>query len=46
VIERGIDNLNVDKDGFSPEFNREILKEPFKRRWSSVISSQSDGGWY
>jgi hypothetical protein len=46
VIERLIDNLNVDKDGFSPEFNGDILKYPFKRRWSSVISSQSDGEWY
>jgi hypothetical protein len=31
VIEQAIDNLNVDKDGFSLEFNRDILKDPFKR---------------
>jgi hypothetical protein len=46
VIEQGIDNLNVNKNGFSPEFNGDILKEPFRRGWSSIISSQSDGGWY
>jgi hypothetical protein len=46
VIEWGIDNLNVDKDHFSPEFNGDILKDPFRRGWSSIISSQSDGGWY
>jgi hypothetical protein len=39
VIEWGIDNLNVNKNGFSPEFNRDILEEPFGRRWSSIISS-------
>jgi hypothetical protein len=46
VIEKSVNNLNVNKNGFSPEFNRDILKEPFKRGWSSIISSQSDGGWY
>jgi hypothetical protein len=28
VIEQGVNNLNLDKDGFSPEFNGAILKEP------------------
>jgi hypothetical protein len=46
VIKWGIDNSNVDKDGFPPEFNGDILKDPFRRGWSSIISSQSDGGWY
>jgi hypothetical protein len=46
VIEWGIDNLNVNKDSLAPEFNGDILKEPFRRGWSSIISSQSDGGWY
>jgi hypothetical protein len=46
VIEQGINNLNVNKDGFSPKFNEDILKEPFRRGWSSIISSQSDGIWY
>ena len=45
-IERGVNNLNFDKDCFSPEFNEEILKDPFRRGWLSIISSQSDGGWY
>jgi hypothetical protein len=46
VIEWGIDNFNVNKDSLSPEFNGDILKEPFRRGWSSIISSQSDGRWY
>jgi hypothetical protein len=46
VIERGVNNLNVNKNGFSPEFNGDILKEPFRRGWSSIISYQSDGGCY
>jgi hypothetical protein len=46
VIKWGIDNLNVNKNGFSPEFNGDILKDPFRRGWSSIIISQSDGGWY
>jgi hypothetical protein len=46
VIEQRVDNLNVDKDGFAPEFNGEILKDPFIRRRSYIISSHSDGGWY
>jgi hypothetical protein len=44
VIERGVDNFNVDKDGFSPKFDGDILKESFRRGWSSIIRSQSDGG--
>jgi hypothetical protein len=43
VIEQSVNNLNVNKNGFSPEFNEDILKEPFRRGWSSIISSQSDG---
>jgi hypothetical protein len=31
VVERGINNLNVKKNGFSPEFNRDILEEPHGR---------------
>jgi hypothetical protein len=46
VIEQSVDNLNVNNNGFFPEFNGDILKEPFRRGWSSIISSQSDGGWY
>jgi hypothetical protein len=46
VIERGVDNLNVNKNGFSSKFNGDILKDPFRRGWSSIIISQSDGGWY
>jgi hypothetical protein len=39
VIEWGIDNLNVDEDGFSPEFDGDILKEPFRGGWSTIIGS-------
>jgi hypothetical protein len=39
VIELGIDNLNINENGFAPEFYRDILEEPFRRRWSSIISS-------
>jgi hypothetical protein len=46
VIEWGVDNVNVNKDGFAPEFDEDILREPFRRGWSSIIGSQSDGGWY
>jgi hypothetical protein len=31
VVEWGIDNLNVNKDGFSPEFDGDILEEPLGR---------------
>jgi hypothetical protein len=41
VIEWGID-----KDGFPPDFSTNILKEPFRRGWSSIVSSQSDGEGY
>jgi hypothetical protein len=30
VIKWGIDNFNVDEDGFSPKFYRDILEEPFR----------------
>jgi hypothetical protein len=46
AIKRGIDNFNVNKDGFSPKFNKDILKESFRRGWSFIIRSQGDGGWY
>jgi hypothetical protein len=39
VIEGGINNLNVNENGFTLEFKGDILEEPFGRRWSSVISS-------
>jgi hypothetical protein len=38
IVEWGINELNVNKDGFSPEFDGEILEEPFGRRGSFVIS--------
>jgi hypothetical protein len=31
IIERGVDNLYVDENGFSPEFYGDILEEPFQR---------------
>jgi hypothetical protein len=31
VVEWGIDNLNVNKNGFSPEFDGDILEEPLER---------------
>jgi hypothetical protein len=46
VIEWGVNNLNVDKDGFSPKFNGDILKDLFRGGWLTIIISQSDGGWY
>jgi hypothetical protein len=30
VIKWGIDNFNVNQDGFSPKFYRDILEEPFR----------------
>jgi len=39
VIKWGINNLNVNKNGFFPEFNGDIFEEPFRGRWSSIISS-------
>jgi hypothetical protein len=41
-----IDNFNVNEDSLALEFNREILKDPFRRGWSSIIISHSNGGWY
>jgi hypothetical protein len=38
VVEWGIDNLNVNKDSFSPEFDGDILEEPLGRRGSFVVS--------
>jgi hypothetical protein len=46
VIKWGIDNLNVDEDGFSPKFDENILEEPFRGGWSTIIGSQDDGEWY
>jgi hypothetical protein len=31
IFEWGIDNLDVYKDGFSPEFDRDVLEEPLER---------------
>jgi hypothetical protein len=39
IIERGIDNFDIDENSLSPEFDREILEEPFRRQWSSIIST-------
>jgi hypothetical protein len=30
VVEWGIDNLNVNQNGFSPELDEDILEESFK----------------
>jgi hypothetical protein len=30
VVERGIDNLNVNQNGFSPELDGDILEESFE----------------
>jgi hypothetical protein len=46
VGEWGIDNLNVNKDSFSPEFDGDILEEPLERQGSSIVSPQSNSGWY
>ena len=39
IIERGVDNFDVDENSISPEFNKDILEESFRRGWSSIISS-------
>jgi hypothetical protein len=31
IIERGIDNFDVDENSFSPEFYGDILEETFRR---------------
>jgi hypothetical protein len=46
VIKRSIDNFNVNEDSFSSEFNGEILEESLERGGSSIVSPQSNGGWY
>jgi hypothetical protein len=46
LIEHSIDNFNFNEDSLSPKLNGDILKDPFRGGWSSIIISQSDGGWY
>jgi hypothetical protein len=46
VIERDVDNLNVDEDGFASEFDGDILEEPFRGGWETIIGSQGNGRWY
>jgi hypothetical protein len=46
VNDRSIDNFNVNEDSFAPKFNEDILEESLERGWSSVVSPQSNGGWY
>ena len=46
VIKMGIDNFNVNEDGFSPKFYGDILTKPSGRGWSIVISSKRDGRGY
>ena len=31
VIERSVDNFDVNENSFTPEFNGDILEEPFRR---------------
>jgi hypothetical protein len=31
VIERSVDNFDVNENSFSPEFHGDILEEPFRR---------------
>jgi hypothetical protein len=46
VIKWGIDNFNVNQDGFAPKFYRDILEYPFMGRWETIVISQGDGRWY
>jgi hypothetical protein len=46
IVEWGIDNLNVNKDSFSPEFNGDILEEPLGRQGSSIVIPYSNSRWY
>jgi hypothetical protein len=46
VIKQGVDNFNVDEDGFSPKFDGDILEDPFRGGCSVNIGSQGDGRWY
>jgi hypothetical protein len=46
IFEWSIYNINVNKDGFAPEFNGDILEEPLRRRGSSVVIPQSNGRGY
>jgi hypothetical protein len=39
IIERGVDNFDIDENSLSPEFDGDILEEPFSRGRSSVIIS-------
>ena len=46
VIKLGIDNFNVNEDGFAPKFYGDILTKPCGRCWSTVVSSKGDGRGY
>jgi len=46
VIKWGVDNFNVNQDGFSPNLYREILEDPFRGRWTTIVRSQNDGIWF
>jgi hypothetical protein len=39
IIERGVDNFDVDENSLAPKFNGDVLEEPFWIGWSSIISS-------
>ena len=46
VIKWGVDNFDIDEDGFPPKFNWDILEEPCGVRLDTTISSHGDGRWY
>jgi hypothetical protein len=46
IVEWGINNINVYKDGFAPDFDGDIVEEPLGRRGLSVVSPQSNRRWY
>jgi hypothetical protein len=46
VIKWGIDNFNVNEDGFTPKFYKDILEETLRGRWVTVVRSKGDGRWY
>jgi hypothetical protein len=46
VIKLGINNFNVNEDGFSPKFYGDILTKPCGRCWSTVVRSKGDGRGY
>jgi hypothetical protein len=46
AINLGIDNFNVNEDGFSPKFYGDILTKPYEICWSIVVRSKGDGRGY